>query len=89
MREWYDMVMNEEVNPLKNLHKPPRFQIMTLLSFMWTTLFCFAFGAWLWFEELVLAHMAVLLGITVTGIVFYRARRSAPRADDLPDSLGG
>ena len=74
MREWYDVVMDEETNPLSGLHKPRRFQLMTLLSFMWTVIFCFALGAWLWFDELMLGHMAVLLGIAVTGLTFRRAR---------------
>ena len=77
MREWYDVVMDEEVNPLKDLHKPRRFQLMTVLSFMWTIIFCFASGTWLLFDELMFAHMAVLLGIAVTGLTFYRSRRDA------------
>lgn len=79
MREWYDVVMDEKVNPLKDLHKPRRFQMMTVLSFMWTVIFCFGFGTWLWFDELMFAHMAVLLGIAMTGLIFYRERRSAAR----------
>lgn len=87
MREWYDVVMDQEVNPLKELHKPRRFQLMTILSFMWTTIFCFSFGVWLWFDELMLAHLAVLTGIAVTGLTFYRTRRNAEsgrRAAEAP-----
>ena len=80
MRDWYDVVMDEEVNPLKDLHKPRRFQMMTLLSFMWTVIFCLSFGVWLWFDELMFAHMAVLTGIAVTGLTFYRARRTERRS---------
>lgn len=75
MREWYDVVMDDKANPLKDLHRPRRFQMMTILSFMWTTIFCLAFGTWLWFDELMFAHLAVLVGIAVTGLTFYRARR--------------
>lgn len=75
MREWYDVVMDEEVNPLKELAKPRRFQLMTVLSFMWTVVFCFAAGAWLWFDELMLAHLAVLTGTALTGLTFHRTRR--------------
>lgn len=75
MREWYEMVMDDEANPLKDLHKPRRFQIMTVLSFMWTTIFCFALGAWFWFDELMFAHIAVLLGIAITGMTFEKVRR--------------
>lgn len=74
MREWYDVVMDDDTNPLRNLHKPRRFQIMTVLSFMWTTIFCFSIGAWLWFDELMLAHMAVLFGVAMTGITFHKSR---------------
>ncbi len=70
MPEWYKMIMDSEANPLKDLHKPRRFQIMIVLSFMWTTIFCFSLGAWFWFDELMFAHVAALLGIAITAMTF-------------------
>lgn len=79
MRRLYEMVMDDRRNPLRHLDKPRRFQIMTVLAFMWTVIFCFAIGAWLWFDELMLAHLAVLLGIFLTGSTFYGAQRHTVR----------
>ena len=78
MHTWYTLVMDDRINPLRELQKPRRFQLMTLLSFMWTVLFCFALGAWLWFDELMIAHLAVLVGIAFTGMIFYGTDGDAP-----------
>jgi hypothetical protein len=59
VREAYALVMDENVNPLRELQKPRRLQLMTVLSWMWTTIFCTSFGVWYLFDELVVGHMAV------------------------------
>ena len=76
MKLLYTAVMDSSVNPLKHLPPAQRFQAMLLLSIMWTTIFCTAAGAWLWYGELLLAHILVLLGIFVTWLVFRRARNA-------------
>ena len=72
--ESYDLVMNEDKNPLKDLPKVQRFQLMVVLSVMWTTIFSLSIGSWLWWDELVVGHVAVALGILITGLTFRRAK---------------
>jgi len=42
---------------------------------MWTTIFCAGFGRWMWYGELVSAHVLVIFGIVVTSVTFSRAAR--------------
>ncbi|MDJ0611955.1 MAG: hypothetical protein QNJ67_23485 [Kiloniellales bacterium] len=70
----YRAIMDSDVNPLRNLQPARRFQVMVLLSIMWTTIFCAATGTWLWFGELLAVHLLIALGFLVTGITFYRAQ---------------
>jgi len=77
LRRNYEMIMDADKNPLSIFPPAQRFQTMVYLSVMWSTIFCAAFGRWLWYGEIVSAHVLVLLGIAVTGIVFSRAARQA------------
>ncbi len=72
----YDIVMDPEKNPLRRLRKPQRFQIMSYLSLMWTTIFCAGFGVWAFYGHLIVLHILVAFGATVTGFTFYNARRT-------------
>ena len=74
--EPYTLVMNEERNPLKALPKVLRFQIMVFLSVMWSTVFSLAIGSWLWWGELVIGHVAIVLGVLITSLTFREARRA-------------
>lgn len=71
----YASVMNEEENPLQRLPKVVRFQLMVVLSVMWTTIFSLALGSWLWWGELVIGHVAIAVGILITGMTFREAER--------------
>ena len=73
MKTWYQTVMDPDVNPLRNLPPVQRFQIMVVLSLMWTAIFCLAVGSWLWYGELAFAHVFVALGILITALTFRRA----------------
>jgi hypothetical protein len=75
MNMWnvYRAIMDPSVNPLRNMPAAQRFQTMLYLSIMWTIIFCAAAGAWLWFGELVVAHVLVALGFLITGLTFQRA----------------
>ena len=94
MQDQYDVVMDENKNPLQRLPKGQQFQIMTFLSIMWSTVFCVAFSAWSWWGELVIGHMAIALGIAITGLTFraaskqshrdlYRGKDGTARYDDI------
>ena len=67
MRGLYTALMDSSVNPLRNLPKVQRFQVMVYLSMMWTAIFRAGAGAWVWYGELVVAH--------VLFYVFIRSRR--------------
>ena len=82
----YRSVMDSNFNPLRNLPTAQRFQIMMFLSVMWTTIFCATACGWLWYGELMVGHVLVALGFTVTGLTFERANntstyRDQPRGD--------
>lgn len=66
--------MDSSVNSLRLLPAAQRFQIMTYLSMMWTTIFCIGTGAWLWYGHLVVAHIGVAFGVAITSWTFFTAR---------------
>ena len=69
----YQAVMNSERNPLRNLPPAFRFQVMTLLSVMWTTIFCSAAGAWFLYGELIVGHLLAIVGVFITAATFSAA----------------
>jgi len=73
--------MDSRRNPLRNLAPQRRFQAMSLLALMWTTIVCAGAGLWFWYGELVAAHLLVALGILVTDATFRSARRSGTYRD--------
>lgn len=73
--------MDSDVNPLRNLPAAQRFQVMLFLSVMWTTIFSAGAGAWLWYGELMIAHVLVAFGVLVTGLTFRRAEASSTYRD--------
>jgi hypothetical protein len=79
MREPYDVVMDANKNPLRALPKVQRYQIMVVLSLMWSTIFCVAIGSWYWWGELVVGHVAVATGVLITGLTFRAARKRTHR----------
>ena len=88
--EYVAVVMDDNKNPLRNLPAVQRFQIMAVLSLMWTAIFCTAFGAWYFYGELLVGHILTLLGIFATAGLFKSARqrtrtyRDFPREDGTP-----
>ena len=85
MLELYRSVMDSNVNPLRNLPPAQRFQIMMFLSVMWTTIFCAIAGAWMWYGELMIVHLLVVLGFFITGLTFHRASKVATYRDQSLD----
>ena len=57
MRQNYALIMDADKNPLMILPAAQRFQIMVYLSVMWTTIFCAAFGIWIWYGPILAFHM--------------------------------
>lgn len=75
MLDNYRLIMDADENPLRPLPPVQRFQLMTYLGLMWTAIFCTAFGAWYWFGHLIIGHVLLALGLTVTGVTFRLAHR--------------
>jgi hypothetical protein len=82
MFSMYRALMNSNENPLSALPPAQRFQLMLWLSVMWTTIFCLMAGAWLWYGELMVAHILFALGFATTGVTFARSRQVATYRDN-------
>lgn len=74
LKSWYDLVMNYERNPLRALPKPVRFQIMLLLSYLWSVVFSMYIGMVAMVGPSIAAHTILLVGIFFTADIFRRAR---------------
>ena len=81
MLNLYRAIMDPSVNPLRALPPAQRFQLMMSLSIMWTTIFCAGAGAWFWYGELIVLHLAAALGFLATGYTFRRAARAGTYRD--------
>ncbi len=77
---WFSVVMNSDLNPLRDLAPARRFQVMTMLSLMWTTIFCMGAGAWFYYGELMVFHMLLAAGTLVTGATFETSRQQSSAA---------
>ena len=82
IRHAYSVVMDDEQNAFALLPKTTRFQIMTVLSFMWSAVFTASVGSYLIFGPTVIAHLVVLIAIFFTADVFRRAEHKATRHRD-------
>jgi hypothetical protein len=85
MLAWYRVVMNSEVNPLRNLHPAFRFQIMAVLGTMWTVIFCMASSAWVYYGELIAVHLLMAAGTLITGATFKAAENGTLRGATYRD----
>jgi hypothetical protein len=74
IKQYYDLVMNPKQNPLRSLPKYVRFQLMTVLSIMWTTIFSVWSGLTYLFGPSVIIHMLLAMGVIFTAEIFRYAR---------------
>ena len=73
-----DSIMDPDRNALMRLPKIVRFQLMVVLSLVWSAIFCVSAGILVWFPGYVLAHVVLLLiGIFGTGWLFRNAQAAA------------
>ena len=64
-------IMNPEKNGLSGLTKVVKFQIMTVLSFLWSVIFCISAGLFIWLPGYIFAHIILLvIGIFGTSWIF-------------------
>lgn len=67
----WESIMDAEKNPLLRLPQGTRFQLMSILAFMWSCIFCISAGLFIWIPEFVFGHVVLLLlGIFGTGFIF-------------------
>ena len=88
MKDWYRVIMNSDRNPLSDLPRAQRFQIMVVLGLMWTAIFSAIAGVWFLYEALVILHMLAATGVVLTGATF-RAARNALSFRDQPHADNG
>ena len=68
--------MSSDSNPLANLPNMVKFQLMTILSFMWSIIFTFIIGSYLVFGPTMIAHILFLIGIYFTSDIFKKSLES-------------
>ena len=81
MSQIYRFIMDETVNPLRTLPRTVRFQLMTVLAFMWSSIFTLWVGSIWVFGPAAAAHVVLLLGLLFTADSFRRARRQTVSYD--------
>lgn len=74
LQRLYDVVMDPETNPLRGLPKTVRFQVMVLLAYMWSVVFCVYIGMLALIGPSIVAHTILLMGVFFTADIFRRAR---------------
>ncbi len=79
MKDAFGVIMDGEKNALSGLPRVQRFQVMTYLGIMWSTVFTFGVGYWAMYGQLVLLHVLVALGVAFTGSTFIGAKRLSHR----------
>ena len=86
MLSLYRAVMDSDYNPLRSLLPAQRFQVMVLLSVMWTTIFCAAAGAWFWYGELIAVHLLFAFGflaVLVLVLLIVRSRGGRSKRETI------
>lgn len=69
----FNLVMDPKQNPLKSLPKVVCFQMMTILSYMWSAVFTIWIGSYMALWPTILGHTALIVAIFFTADVFRRA----------------
>ncbi|MEP6967524.1 MAG: hypothetical protein ABI906_05545 [Pseudomonadota bacterium] len=85
LKSVWNSIMDPDRNALLRMPKIVRFQLMIVLSVVWSAIFCVSASILVWFPGYVLAHVALLLiGIFGTSWLFRNAEAAAagkPPAD--------
>ena len=82
MANAWQVVMDPERNPLRKLPRMVTFQLMTVLAWMWCTVFSLWIGAmWLLGPSMVV-HTVLLVGVFFTAAIFQQADRRARSYDE-------
>ena len=68
--------MNTDYNGIASLPNMVKFQLMIILSFMWSIIFTFIIGSYLVFGPTMIAHILFLIGIYFTSDIFKKSLES-------------
>ena len=82
IKQIYHTVMDENVNPLKALPLTVRFQLMSVLAFMWSVIFTLWVGSFWLIGPTVVGHVLVLMGVLFTADIFRRAGQRTVSYDE-------
>ena len=63
IKNYFNLIMNVDNNALANLPNIVKFQLMTLLSFMWSIVFTLMVGSYLVLGPTLILHILFLLGV--------------------------
>ena len=74
IKNYYNLVMSSETNGLSDLPNMVKFQLMTLLSFMWSIVFTLMVGSYLVLGPTMLLHVLFLIGIFFTSTVYKNSK---------------
>ena len=75
MKNYWNMIMDAERNPLRSLPTQHKYQIMIVLAMMWSFIFCAMAGWMMLFPYWVLGHFALLtFGAIMTNWTFKNAQ---------------
>ena len=74
IKNYYNLIMSSETNGLSDLPNMVKFQLMTLLSFMWSIVFTLMVGSYLVLGPTMLLHVLFLIGIFFTSTVYKKSK---------------
>ena len=69
----YDLVIDAEKNPFMPLPKIGRYQLMIVMSYMWSAVFTIWVGSMYSLWPSIVGHTALLVGVFFTADIFRRA----------------
>ena len=75
----YNLIFDAQKNPLWKLPMTVRFQIMMILSFMWSIIFSGIIGTWSYFGYSVILHIPIVFGVVYTSWIFNKSQNKSPR----------
>ena len=76
LNKTYKLIMDDNTNAFNSLPKTVRFQLMTVLSYMWCAIFSAGIGSYFIFGTSVIFHTLFLAGLFFTASLFERARNN-------------
>ena len=70
IRNLYNIVMNTDYNGIASLPNMVKFQLMIILSFMWSIIFTLMIGSFLVLGPTIVLHVFFLIGVYFTSEIF-------------------